>query len=354
MAENVIKMNYTMDIHRDCIKNSLVAPHLTTKYKFEGAKGVIIEEPQTVEMQDYTRTGTHRYGTPTEVQYYAQEMIMGQDKSFSLTIDKGNQKDRSAKAYGAEVMRKQVVERAIPMQDAHSLYVLAHKAGTIVGNATALEKGNVVERIFDAGVALDDAEFPTEDRTLFVSSNVYKLIKLSEEFSKVDKLAEKSLTKGLVGYLDNMKVIKVPKKRWPANVNFILVHKSAGTAPTKIKDAKMYLDAPGISGYLLEGRNYFDCFVIGHRCEGVYAEINTASGKGTIVAAPTIAATTAKLTSTTSGASFKYTLDGSDPRYSKTAIEGAGPATSPAAGTVVKAYAYLASAFDSAVTELTI
>ena len=255
MAENVIKMNYTMDIHRDCIKNSLVAPHLTTKYKFEGAKGVIIEEPQTVEMQDYTRTGTHRYGTPTEVQYYAQEMIMGQDKSFSLTIDKGNQKDRSAKAYGAEVMRKQVVERAIPMQDAHSLYVLAHKAGTIVGNATALEKGNVVERIFDAGVALDDAEFPTEDRTLFVSSNVYKLIKLSEEFSKVDKLAEKSLTKGLVGYLDNMKVIKVPKKRWPANVNFILVHKSAGTAPTKIKDAKMYLDAPGISGYLLEGSN---------------------------------------------------------------------------------------------------
>jgi len=155
-----------------------------------------------------------------------------------------------------------------------------------------------------------------------------------------------AVTKGVVGKFDNMKVVKVPKGRWPENVNFIIVQKNAATAPTTIEDAKIHKDPPGVSGNLLEGRNYYDCFVIASRANGVYVEVDTS--KAEICAAPAISASGA-LTSTTADAQFKYTLDGTDPRYSKTAV--AGQPENVEAGTTVKAYAFKTGLFDSAVAE---
>ena len=46
-----------------------------------------------------------------------------------------------------------------------------------------------------------------------------------------------------------------------------------------------------------------------------------------------------------------YTTDGSDPRYSATAVQGT--AAGAVAGTTVKAYAHKEGSFDSAVAEKT-
>ncbi|MEG1801236.1 MAG: FN3 associated domain-containing protein, partial [Oscillospiraceae bacterium] len=304
-------------------------------------------------MNDYTRTGANRYGEPTELRDITQEMTVTQDKSFALTIDKGNAQDKkAAQDFGTKMLMRQMTERAIPEFDKYIFEVLAHKAGTIAGNAVALSKANIVDRIADGGVVMDDEEISQTDRTLFISAEGYKLLKLSDEFISVDKLGEKALCKGVVGEFDNMKVVKVPKGRWPLNVNFIITQKSSATAPTKIYDAKVHLDPPGISGNLLEGRNYYDCFVIAARAKGVYAEVNTASGKGEICAVPSIAATTGALTSATQGVLFKYTTDGSDPRYSDNGV--IGQPSGVAAGTVIKAYAYKDGLFNSPVSEKTI
>lgn len=117
--------------------------------------------------------------------------------------------------------------------------------------------------------------------------DVYALLRLSTEFIGVDKLAEKSLSKGEVGEFAGMAVIKVPTGRWPKNVNFVIAHKSAVIVAEKLNDTKLHTDPPGISGNLLEGRMYYDCFVFEQKAGAVYAEVNTASGGGSIVEAPT-------------------------------------------------------------------
>ncbi|MEG1304764.1 MAG: chitobiase/beta-hexosaminidase C-terminal domain-containing protein, partial [Oscillospiraceae bacterium] len=244
-----------------------------------------------------------------------------------------------------EMLGRQVKERAIPAQDKHTLEVLSKRAGNIVANASALTKANVCERISTGTQTLDDAEIPDTDRWLFVSSLTYKYLRLSDEFMKVDSMAKESLEKGVVGMYDNMSVVKIPAARWPSNVNFIICHKSSATSPSKISETKCHKDPPGISGNLLEGRFYYDCFVLAARCNGVYAEIDASQGKGVVCAAPT--QTNGTFASTTAGASFKYTDDGSDPRYSLTAKAEA--TESAAAGTVIRVYAYKTGNFDSAV-----
>ena len=144
-----------------------------------------------------------------------------------------------------------------------------------------------------------------------------------------------------------MRVVKVPKGRWPENVNFIIVHKRAACAPVKLNDTKYHKDPPGISGDLLEGRQYYDLFVYGAKCNGVYVDVNTASGAGVICATPTITPE-GTIGCSTSGATIKYTLDGSDPRYSASAKVGTS-VPSVDAGTIVRAYAYKDGAFPSEV-----
>ena len=191
---------------------------------------------------------------------------------------------------------------------------------------------------------------PAYDRMLFVSTQGYKMLKHSDEFMAVQELGKEALAKGVVGSYDNMEVIKVPATRWPENVNFMIVHKNAATAPVKMSETKLHKDPPGISGHLLEGREYYDCFVFGPRAWGVYTEADTASGKGSVCAVPVISAQGA-ISSTTQDAVIFYTTDGSDPRYSATAVQGT--AAGAVAGTTVKAYAHKEGSFDSAVAEKT-
>ncbi len=342
---------YAKQIQTKFVRESLITGVLTNSYSFSGVKTVKISTPITVPMVDYTRSGANRYGTPTEMQDVVQEMTLTQDKSFSLTIDKGNNADQNGIKQAGRMLAQQIAERAVPTMDKYCFDKLAHMAGKIVGNETALTKSNVCERITAGTTYMDDEEVPQDGRTLFVPSETYAKLRLSEEFQKCDSLLGKSLAKGQVGTYDNMSVVKVPRSRWPANVNFIIVHKSAGCAPVKLNDTKFHTDPPGISGNLLEGRQYYDLFVFGAKCDGVYVEVNTASGAGTICATPTLAS--GVLSSTTGSAIIKYTTDGSDPRYSATAKVYAAKLTDET-GTAVRAYADKDGAFPSEVFEGTL
>ena len=331
---------------------SLVAGRLSTEYDWSGVKTVKIMTPQTVPMVDYTRSGANRYGTPTEMEDVIQEMTLTQDKAFALTVDKGNNADQQGLKAAGRMLKLQLAERAVPTMDRYVLDTLAHKAGTIVGSGTALSKSNVCERISAGTEALDDAEVPQSGRTLFLPAAVYTMLKLSPEFLGLEKLGGRAVAKGQVGEYDGMAVVKVPKGRWPANLNFLIVYKNSATAPVKLNDTKLHQDPPGISGNLIEGRQYYDCFVFGAKCGGIYAEVNTGSSAGTVLAAPAIAASGGAF-SGVSGATYIYTTDGSDPRYSNTAKSGSASDVT-AAGTVVKCYAIKAGAYPSSVTTQTL
>lgn len=344
MAINLAS-KYAKPIMEAYTSNSFVKGMLDNTYSFSGVKTVQIMTPQTVPMGNYTRQGANRYGTPTEMQDIIQELTMTQDRSFALTVDKGNNSDQMFLKNAGKMLMLQIAERAVPEFDTYVFNKLAHKAGKIVSGVT-LTKTTVVDRISEGTAVLDDAEVPRDGRLLYVSVNTYKVLKHSDEFMAVEPLAKKALAKGEVGEYDNMRVIKVPKSRWPSNVNFIIVHPKSATAPIKISETNLHKDPPGISGHLLEGREYYDCFVYGVRSAGIYADVTGA----TVVAKPTISAAGA-LACTTENATIHYTTDGSDPRYAKEVKTGT--SVTKVAGVTVKAYATKTGCFDSEVAELT-
>lgn len=263
---------YSKQIQTAYVKESLVVGALSNGYDFTGVKTVKVVTPQTVPMGNYSRTGTNRYGTPTEMEDVVQELTLTQDKAFALTIDKGNNMDQNGVKAAGKMLALQLAERAVPLMDSYVLGKLAELAGTKNENGGAITKSNVVERISTGTEALDNAEVPSNNRTLFVTATTYKHLRLAPEFLGVDSLGEKSLSKGVVGEYDGMKVVKVPASRMPKNCNFIIVHKGAGCAPVKLNDTKLHQDPPGISGNLLEGRQYYDCFVFKAKEKGVYAD----------------------------------------------------------------------------------
>lgn len=339
---------YAKKIATAFVRESLIDGKLNNEYSFSGVKTVKISTPITVPLGDYKRTGSNRYGEPEEIQDIVQELTMTQDKSFTATVDKGNNMDQNGIKAAGKMLALELKERVVPEKDKYTFARLAQLAGRVVGNSTKLAKNTVIERISLGTLQMDDDEVPAEGRTLYVSNSTYLLLKHSEEFLGVDKLGEKALAKGQVGEYDNMKVVKVPKNRWPANVNFMIVYKNAATAPSKISETKLHQDPPGLSGNLLEGRFYYDVFVIGARANGIYVEVDTSSGAGTVLAAPTINAATGAIT-VASGASCKFTTDGSDPRYSNSAQVGTAAGTGT--GKVVKAYAYKEGSYPSPVAE---
>jgi len=326
---------------------SLVADKASKEWDFSGVKSVKIYTPQTVEPVDYSRSGTNRYGTPSEMADVVQELSMRQDKSFSLIIDKGNNNEQAMAKNAGKMLKLQTDERMVPMVDKYALAQFVKCAGTVKGMAKPT-KTTIISAISDAAQALDDARVPQSDRYLYLSGEMYGLVRTSGEFLGLESLGEKALAKGIVGEIFGAQIVKVPTDYLPKNTFFVLTHKNAVLVPYKIRDAKLHQDPPGISGALLEGRSNFDAFVVGARCGGVYAAVL----EGEVTALPEITRSgeRAEITCTTAGAEIYYTTDGTDPRYSDTAVKYAEGFTA-AADAKVKAYAILTDGFASAVVE---
>lgn len=305
-----------------------------------------IYTPQTVEPVDYQRNGANRYGTPTEMQDVVQELTMTQDKSFSLVIDKGNNNEQEMTKNAGKMLKLQTDERMVPMVDKYALKQYTLLAGAVKGVAKPT-KTTIISAISDAVQALDDARIPQSDRYLYISGEMYALVRTSGEFLNIEKLGEKALAKGVVGEVFGAKVVKVPTDYLPKDAYFVLAQKNSVLVPYKIRDAKLHQDPPGISGALLEGRSNFDAFVIGARAGGVYAAVLDSK----VCAEPTFTGDGEITIATADGGEVRYTTDGTDPRYSDTASTYTGKITL-AEGDVLKAYAVKDGMFPSAVATL--
>lgn len=267
MADNVI--NY-VDKHSPKVDERFTAASVTEAivnqdYEFVGAKTVKVHSVNTVPLTDYQRSGANRYGNPEELGDGVQELTMTQDKAFTFTIDKMNSEEDSALNAG-KALRRQTDEVIIPTVDRYRLSVMAQKAGHKThGKAT---KANAYELFLDANAKLDADNVPKEGRAAIVSGSYYKLLKLCPEFVKNSDLGMQTLITGQIGEVDGVPVVK-DAGRLPAGVAFMIAHKSACCAPQKLSEYKVHRDPPGISGELVEGREYYDAFVLNNKSCGI-------------------------------------------------------------------------------------
>ena len=329
-------------------------------YSFLGARTVRVYTIGTVPLNNYSPTGSNRYGTPVELPDMIQEMVLSQDKGFAMTIDKGSNVDQMLTKNAGKALRRQIDEVVIPYVDTYRLLKMCSQAGHIAPMAEPSDS-TIVGAVMSAGEKLDDAYVPRTDRTLFIGTKYYTMLKSSGEFLGLEKLGEKALAKGIVGEIDGAKVVPVATSRMPSGCFFILTHRDATTSPIKLDEYKVHENPPGISGALVEGRLYFDAYVLNAKKEGVYAAVLTGSAAAAPTANPAsgsavIPGTTAvTLASATSGAAVYYTKDGSDPRFSDTRAAYSAPlaTTGWVDGTVLKAYAVHDGLHDSEILEAT-
>lgn len=323
MAEVInLAENYSQTIGEYYYMKTRVADSLMSSkdIQFDGSKKVTVVTPNTVPLNDYTRSGQNRYGTPVDVGDTAQEFEMEFDRSFAGVFDKGNQKD--SKAYeksAATFLKRELNEQVYPEVDKNAMYRIAHAAGQVVADDTAITKNNILEILNAAQTAIFNKCYDDADTNLFIPASLLGLIRIAPDFLNLQELGTKAISNGHVGDIFSMHVIKLPDSYLPASAKFMVAKKDAAFVVNKLQDAKAHIDPPGYSGSLMEGRVYYDAFVRAEKANGVYVFTD----KSAKVTAPTLSVSGKAVTisnSATSGAQWYYTTDGSDPRYSKTAL----------------------------------
>lgn len=328
---------------------SLFADKGTSEWSFTGVKTVKIVTPITTALTDYSRTGTARYGTPTEMQDTVQELTVTKDRAFAFTIDKGNNTEQMMIKNATKMLTLEVEEQVVPEADQRAAAVYVSGAGTVAG-ITKPDKTTIVSAIAKAVQTLNDARVPKTKRYLFITGDMYSILCQASEFTYLENMGTESVKNGVVGKIKGAQVIEVPTGDMPTNSYFLLAHESAICLVHKIKDTNVHQDPPGISGWLVEGRNLFDAFVIGARSKGLYSAVLSTSVQAAVTEAHTTPGTYVLTSANASG--IKYTIDGTDPRYSDTALTIAtGAGVEILAACKLKACAYSATKFPSAVAE---
>ena len=268
MAIN-LATKYSPKVAEKFYQKSLIAGRSSKDYSWDGVKSVLVQTITTVAPGNYSRTGTSRYGTPTEVQDTQQILSIERDRSVALTIDKGNNTEQMQIKAAGKVLAAELREQFIPEADMWAFQKWINGAGTTVTDG-ALTKSNIVEKIRAARTALFNAHVPLMDNTLYIPASIEATLSLASEFVHLERLGSHALEEGVIGKIASFEVVPVPDHYFPEGVNFMVCHKGSVLAPFKLEDALIKQDPPGISGHLLEVRFIYDAFVLEAKNKGVY------------------------------------------------------------------------------------
>lgn len=242
-------------------------------YSWSGAKTIELYRVGTTEMNDYARnSGMSRYGVANDLSTGTQELILKKDRSFTFIIDKMDEEETGGALAAGTALERQLREVAIPEVDSYTYGVMCDNAG-IKPEAVELTADNIYEHIITATKCLDDALAPEEGRALIVTPDVYYLMKKNKDIIMQVETGAEMRMKGVIATLDGCNVIKMAAARLPKNFGFMMCHSVATTAPLKLADYVMHDNPPGISGYLVEGRLYYDAFVLENKKKAIYYQM---------------------------------------------------------------------------------
>ncbi len=320
MAINLAS-KYAKELAQAFTQKSVVDGVACKDYEFTGVKNLKVYTAVSQPLNDYQRTGTNRYGTPTEAQDTVQDMVVEKDRSFSITVDKGNNSEQMGAKEASKILAIEMNEQAIPEMDRYALRKFLDYAGTVKEAEAEPTEDTIVKMISDGMVEMGNKKVPAEGRYIFIGWSWFGMLRLSKQFIGVEALAKEALVKGAVGTFMGAQVVTVPDDYLMKGNNkayFLIVYKNSVLQPKKVQDYFVKENPAGINGALIEGRFIYDAFVIGAKCDGVYAVVEN----GSVQAMPEFSLSGSDLAVTSAGANkIRVTLDGTDPRFSDSAVE---------------------------------
>lgn len=245
MAVNLAE-KYSAKVDERITIGAYTGKNLNTDYEFTGVQTVKIYSIGTVGLNDYVRSGLSRYGIPEELQDSVQELTVKQDKAFTFTIDKGNDKQQLNIKGAAKALKRQIDEVVIPFIDKYRFAIMVAESNKVVDDG-ALTKSNIYEKILDSKSYLSTKGIDTGLVT-YMTPHAFNLLKLDSSFIKSGDMSQKMLLKGQVGEVDGDAIIVVGGNRMPAGVDFITIQNKVMVSPMVLRDYKIHVDPPGING----------------------------------------------------------------------------------------------------------
>ena len=262
---------YAGQIQKIFVLGSLTESAVNKNFSWVGVNAINVFSITTQALEDYTVTGSNRYGTPTELQNEVQTMLLAKDRSFSTTIDQMTLDDTNGAIKVGEFLKTEIDEQITPEIDTYRIKTMYNAA--IANSAYAVQvtsATNAYTEFLTAQEVLGNAKVPNKGRLAFCSYAYYSFIKLDSTFMLASEVAMKDRVNGMVGMVDGVKLIPIASDYLPTNVDFILTHPVATVAAEKLTEYKTNMKAPGISGALIEGRVRYDAFVLDTKVDAIY------------------------------------------------------------------------------------
>ena len=223
-----------------------------------------------------------------------EQLRLTQDRGRSFMLDVMDNDETLGMALGAttgEFIRRYVV----PEIDAYRFAVYAGTAGIDAATPADLTSSDDVVGLIDAAdESMSNHEVPREGRILFVSENVYKIIK--GQITRFIENGENNINR-TIEVFDNMRVIRVPQNRFntaitlydgtsagqtaggyvvPAStsypINFMIIHPSAVAQVVKHVIPRLFSPQENLlaDGWKYDYRIYHDCWVLDNKVDGIY------------------------------------------------------------------------------------
>lgn len=263
---------------------SQAALALNNDYRFAGVRTVNVYSIPVVPLNDYTRSGSSRYGSPTDLENSLQELTVTKDRAFSFIIDRADRNQSQMTMDAGRALSREIREVVVPEYDAYVFRKMALTACAKGNTATtAATKSNAYELFLNAQEALGNANVPDTGRVCFCSYKFANLLKQDPAFMRYGNASQLMLSKGVLGEVDGTRIVKVAASRLPTGAAFILTHPVAACAPKQLEDYKIHDNPPGISGWLVEGRILYDCFILNEKAGAVWyhgAAVTDSSASG--------------------------------------------------------------------------
>ena len=271
MAQN-LAVKYSPKVAERFSTVNLTQKAVNNDYDWDGVTTVNVYSVDTTVMGNYTRTGSNRYGTPTDAGTTKQALTLSRDRAFSTVIDRRNNDESQGVMAAGKWLARQIREVIVPEIDTYRLAALATAAvanskSTIVTPA-ATTKDNAYTNFLALNASLTDDLVPTTGRVAFMSQTYYNFLKQgnfvidSEDFAK-------SRHTGSLGQVDGVDIVVVPASYMPTSTDLILTHPVAMVSPMVLTDYITHKNAPGYNGWLIEGRVVYDAFVLTAKIDAV-------------------------------------------------------------------------------------
>lgn len=276
MAMNLAS-KYSNKVDERFTRDSQAMVATNKDYDWNGVDTVKVYQVDTVPLTDYNRTGaSNRYGDPSNLGNTIQTFQIKNDRAFTFLIDKGDKLQSQMVMDAGKSLAREQREVIIPEVDTYTFGVMADGAAAAGHTVTeAISSATAYAKFLKASEVLGNANVPDAGRVAFCSYAFANLLMLDPAFMKYSDKSQEMVIKGILGEVDGTKIVKVPASRLPIGCSFIIAHPSATVAVEQLNEYKIHEDAPGYSGWLVEGRIIYDAFVLAGKQDALYAHFGS-------------------------------------------------------------------------------